>query len=112
MAGTVEAVIGAVYLDSGMGNVVEVMQNLGLIPRLIRRTGMKVQVSESVQLSAVPTSIVEDQEGPDIAPEDLDERLVKAMKSSQKLEKALWQLSIEVQLKEQLDEDAQSPPGL
>lgn len=38
MAGTVEAVLGAVYLDSGMKSVGSVMQNLGLMPRLIRKT--------------------------------------------------------------------------
>lgn len=110
MAGTVEAVIGAVYLDSGMKSVTEVMQNLGLMPRLVRRTGMKVPISKSVQSPAVPTSILEDQEEPDMAPQDLDEMLVKAMKSSQELEKALRQLSIVVQLKQQLDENAKSPP--
>ena len=38
LATTVEAIIGAVYLDSGMRSVPLVMQNLGLMPRVIRRT--------------------------------------------------------------------------
>ena len=108
MAATVEAIIGAVYLDNGMNSVTEVMQNLGLMPRLVRRTGMKVPISESVTSPAVSTSVVEDHGEPEMAPRDLDERLVRAMKSSQDLEKALRQLSIVVQLKQQLDEDAQS----
>ncbi len=109
MAGTVEAIIGAVYLDNGMKSVTEVMQNLGLMPRLVRRTGMKVPISESMTSPAVSTSIVEDHGEPEMAPGDLDERLVRAMRSSQDLEKALRQLSIAVQVKQQLDEDAQSP---
>ncbi len=37
MAGTVEAIIGAVYIDGGMRAVSGVMQNLGLMPSLIRK---------------------------------------------------------------------------
>ena len=37
MAGTVEAIIGAVYLDGGMQAVSGVMHNLGLMPSLIRK---------------------------------------------------------------------------
>ncbi|KAL9635981.1 MAG: hypothetical protein Q9164_003120 [Protoblastenia rupestris] len=37
MAGTVEAVFGAVYLDSGMESVTNVMRVLGLMPRLVRK---------------------------------------------------------------------------
>ena len=38
MATTVEAIIGAVYLDSGTRSVPLVMQNLGLMPKTVRRT--------------------------------------------------------------------------
>ena len=41
MASTVEAIFGAIYLDSGMGSVSTVMQNLGLMPRLIRKIQRK-----------------------------------------------------------------------
>ncbi|KAL9103134.1 MAG: hypothetical protein Q9163_001778 [Psora crenata] len=37
MAGTVEAIFGAVYLDSGMSSVTHVMRTLGLMPRLVRK---------------------------------------------------------------------------
>lgn len=110
MAGTVEAIIGAVYLDSDMKSVTGVMQNLGLMPRLVRRTGVKVPVSESAKPPVVSTSIVEDQGEPEMAPRDSDERFVEMMKSSQELEKALREHSIVVQLKQRLDENAQSPP--
>ena len=46
MAGTVEAIIGAVYLDGGMHAVPPVMQTLGLMPKLIRRTVPKDIVAE------------------------------------------------------------------
>ena len=108
MAGTVEAIIGAVYLDGDMKSVTQVMQNLGLMPRLVRRTGMKVPVSESVKAPAVSTSIIENHGEPEIIPRNLDEMLVKTMKSSQVLEKALREHSIVVQLKQRLDESAQS----
>lgn len=110
MAGTVEAIIGAVYLDSGMESVPEVMQNLGLMPRLVRRTGTKVPVSESAKTSAVSTSIFEDRGEQEMAPSVSAEMLVKVMKSSQELERALREHSIVVQLKQRLDENAQSPP--
>lgn len=32
MAATVEAILGAVFLDSGLQSVAEVMQTLGLVP--------------------------------------------------------------------------------
>jgi len=38
MASTLEAIFGAVYLDSGMKSVTQVMQNLGIMPTLVRRT--------------------------------------------------------------------------
>ena len=47
MASTVEAIIGAVYLDSGIKSVATVMQNLGLTPKLVRRTGMKGPLPEN-----------------------------------------------------------------
>lgn len=110
MAGTVEAMIGAVYLDSDMKSVTRVMQNLGLMPRLVRRTGAKVPFSQSVETPAVSTSSVEDQGEQEMAPGDSAEMLVKVMRSSQELEKALREHSIVVQLKERLHENAQSPP--
>ena len=111
MASTIEAIIGAVYLDSDMKAVTGVMQNLGLMPRLVRRTGMKVPVSESVKPPIVSTSIVEDQGEHEMPPRDPGEMFVKVTKSSQELEKALWEHSIVVQLKQRLDENAQSPPS-
>ena len=56
MASTVEAVIGAVYLDSGMESVARVMQNLGMMTKLVRRTGTKVPVSEEAKSPLVSTS--------------------------------------------------------
>ena len=109
MAGTVEAIIGAVYLDSNMKRVTEVMQNLGLMPRLVRRTGPKVRVSESAKLLAVSTSTVGNHEEPKLAPKDPVEGLVTVMKSSQELDKSLREYSNAVQLKQRLDENAQSP---
>ena len=115
MAGTVEAIIGAVYLDSGLKNVTMVMENLGLIPRIVRRTGMKVPFTEGAEPPVVSTSVVEHQGEPEMDPRDSDGLLVrlfvKVMKSSQELEKALREHSIMVQLKQQrLDENTQSPP--
>lgn len=108
MAGTVEAVLGAVYLDSDMKSVAKVMQNLGLMPRLVRRTGMKVPVSEGVKSSAASASITEDQGEPEREPRDSDERFWNVTKSSQELEKALREHSIVVQLKQRLEEKAQA----
>lgn len=108
MAGTVEAVIGAVYLDGDMKSVTQVMQSLGLMPRLVRRTGMKVPVSESVKSPAMSESLTEDLGESETAPRGADEMLVKVMKSSQVLEKALREHAVVVQLKQRLDENAQS----
>lgn len=52
MASTVEAILGAVYLDSDMKSVTKVMVNLGLMPRLVRRTGSEVPVCESTKEQA------------------------------------------------------------
>lgn len=109
MAGTIEAIIGAVYLDSGMKSVTGVMQNLGLMPRLVRRTVMKVPVSDSVESPAVSTSIVEDPEEEETAPRGSGDVLVGVMRSSRELEKALREHLTVVQLKQRLDENAQSP---
>ncbi len=38
MASTLEAIFGAVYLDSGMKSVTQVMRNLSIMPTLVRRT--------------------------------------------------------------------------
>lgn len=38
MATTVEAIFGAIYLDSGIKSVTKVMQKLGIMPTLVRRT--------------------------------------------------------------------------
>ena len=102
MAGTIEAIIGAVYLDSSMKSVTEVMQNLGVMPRLVRRTGKKIPVSESEKSSSVTTSNVENQGETEIASKDLDERVAGAMKTSQELDKALREYSIVIQLKERM----------
>ena len=37
MADSVEAILGAVFLDGGMEAVPTVMESLGLIPKLVRR---------------------------------------------------------------------------
>ena len=109
MAGTVEAIIGAVYLDGDMKCVTQVMQNLGLMPRLVRRTGPKVPVSESAKSLPVSTSTVGNHEEPELAPRDPVEGLVTVMKSSQELDKSLREYSTAVQLKQRLDESAQLP---
>ena len=41
MAGTVEAILGAIYLDGGMEPVAEVMQKWGIMAPTIRRIGRK-----------------------------------------------------------------------
>ena len=41
MAGTVEAILGAVYMDGGMEPVAGVMQKLGIMAPTIRRIGRK-----------------------------------------------------------------------
>ena len=110
MADTIEAIIGAVYLDSDMKSVTEVMQTLGLMPRLVRRTSKKAPISKSVRPPVVSTSIVDDQRQPAMAPGDSDERFLGVIKSFQELEKALRGHSVVVQLKQRLDENAQSPP--
>lgn len=58
MAATVEAILGAVYLDSNMRAVTRVMWNLGLMPRLVRETGPKVSAWESADLPATSRSVV------------------------------------------------------
>ena len=41
MAGTVEAILGAIYIDGGMEPVAEVMQKWGIMAPTIRRIGRK-----------------------------------------------------------------------
>ena len=41
MATTVEAILGAVYMDGGMEPVAEVMQTLGIVAPTIRKIGRK-----------------------------------------------------------------------
>ncbi len=86
MAATVEAIIGAVYLDSSMNSVPQVMQNLGLIPRLVRKierkTGVEVSASESAKSTAGSTSVNEDHEEPETASTDSEEPLGLVMKPS------------------------------
>ena len=108
MAATVEAIIGAVYLDSDMKSVTEVMQNLGMMARLVRRTGMKVPVPENAKSPLASTSTVDDHEEPAIAPEYLEERLETVLKLSQQLQNSLVEYSYAVQLKQNLDENTQS----
>lgn len=109
MAGTVEAIIGAVYLDGDMKCVTQVMQNLGLMPRLVRRTGPKVPASESAKSLPVSTSTGGNNKEPELASRDPVEGLVTVMKSSQELDKSLHEYSTAVQLKQLLDESVQSP---
>ena len=65
VATTVEAILGAVYLDSNMSSVAQVMQSLGLIPRFLRKIAEKVPVSENATSS---TSTSERQDGQDVDP--------------------------------------------
>ena len=114
MAATVEAILGAVYLDSGMKSVQGVMHNLGLMPRLVRATIPKLVrktlvpplISEIRDAASVSTSNVEDQGESEMAPTDsydrLENALENAMRSSQELEEALQEDSIGVQLKQRL----------
>ena len=92
MADTVEAIIGAVYLDGGIKSVTGVMQNMSLVPRIVRRIKSK---SPSASMSTV-----KDHEEPEMAPRDSEERLVPMMKSSQELENSVREHSIVVQLKQ------------
>lgn len=58
MAGTVEAILGAVYLDSGMKAVSQVMLKLGLMPKLIRKTLPKsvLQTQPSTPATETPAA--------------------------------------------------------
>ena len=94
MASTVEAIIGAVYLDNGMKSVDKVMRNMGLMPRLVRRTVVRASASENVDSSEQSTAVVEDQREPEMmAPRDSEEGVWNVMKSSQELGNALGQYS-------------------
>ena len=109
MAATVEAILGAVYLDSDMKSVTEVMRNLGLMARLVRRTGTKVPVPEDAKSPLESTSTVDNHEEPEITPGDLEERLATVIRLSQELQNSLVDYSFAVQLKQRMDENTQSP---
>ena len=55
IADTIEAIIGAVYVDSNSNVkiVKEVMRNLDMTPEFFRKTIMEVRPSESVESPAV-----------------------------------------------------------
>ena len=108
VAATVEAIIGAVYLDSDLESATGVMQNLGLTTRLVRRTGMKVPVSEEGKSPSLATSTVDNHEEPETVSGDLEEKLVTVLRLSQELQNSLVEYSSAVQLKQRLDENTQS----
>ena len=108
VATTVEAIIGAVYLDSDMESVTGVMRNLGLTAKLVRRTEMKVPVSEEAKSPLASTSTFINQEEPEIVSEDLEEKLVTVLRLSQELQNSLVEYSLAVQLKQRQDESTQS----
>ena len=108
MAATVEAIIGAVYLDGDMNSATEVMQNLGLTARLVRRTGPKVSVPETAESPLASTSTLDNHEEPEKVSEDLEEKLETVLKLSQELQNSLVEYSFAVQLKQRLDENTQS----
>ena len=108
MAATVEAIIGAVYLDGDMNSATEVMQNLGLTARLVRRTGPKVSVPEKAESPSASTSTLDHHEEPEKVSEDLEEKLETVLKLSQELQNSLVEYSFAVQLKQRLDENTQS----
>ena len=105
MAGTVEAIIGAVYLDGGMESATGVMQNLGLIPRIVRKIRLKTPLSESAESPSVSMFTVKNHKKPKMAPRDSEER-------SQELEKSVREHSTVVQLKQRPNENTQSPERL
>ena len=84
MAATVEAIIGAVYLDGNMESVTKVMQNLGLMPRLVRRTLVNrspkpeanAPTLESADSPALFESTAHEHENSEPAPRDSEGRLV------------------------------------
>ena len=91
VASTVEAIVGAVYLDSNMSSVTQVMQNLGLIPKLVRKISNKLESS---------TSKFEGQDGPDVDSVDMEEKLATVMRTSHEIEKSVQQYSTLVQRKQ------------
>ena len=108
VATTVEAIIGAVYLDSDMESVTGVMRNLGLTAKLVRRTEMKVPVSEEAKSPLASTSTVDNQEELEMVSEDLEEKLVTVLRLSQELQNSLVEYSLAVQLKQRQDESTQA----
>ena len=105
VATTVEAILGAVYLDSDMESVTKVMQNIGLMERLVRRTEMKVPVSEEAKSPLVSTSTVDIHEEPEIGSGDVEEKLATVLRLSQELQNSLVEYSLAVQRR---DENTQS----
>lgn len=90
MAATVEAILGAVYLDSDMKSVTKVMSNLGLMPRLVRRTGPKVPVRESATspVTSTSTSVVREYEKGYVRTKD---GVVTVVKEAQEvIDKSKW----------------------
>ena len=109
VASTVEAIIGAVYLDSDLESATGVMRNLGLMARLVRRTGTKVPVSEEAKSPLVATSTVDNHEEPETVSGDLEEKLATVLRLSHELQNSLLEYSFAVQLKQRQDENTQSP---
>ena len=108
MASTVEAIIGAVYLDGDLESATGVMQNLGLVAKLVRRTETKVPSSEKAISPLVSTSGVDNHEDPDTVSDDVEEKLATVLRLSQELQSSLVDYSFAVQLKQRRDEETQS----
>lgn len=108
MASTIEAIIGAVYLDGDLESATAVMQNLGLVAKLVRRTGTKVPASEKAISPLVSTSSADNHEDPETGSDDLEEKLSTVLKLSQELQNSLVEYSFAVQLKQRRDENTQS----
>ena len=89
MAATVEAILGAVYLDGDMKSVTKVMWNLGLMPKLVRRTVPKVSAKESAKLPATSSSVVR---GHEAHARINDELATMANETPEVVDKSMWGL--------------------